>query len=694
MRIAIFLTCLLLSVRCHAQDLNTDLLKQQIPFLKDSAKALALLKLASTYAGSWQVRTDSGMFYAKMAYNYAKENNYKLAWCRASLLLARVSLQASHVSDGMKYYHEMVKLAQELNRKDALANGIRGLGEAYWYSADYDQAITYIKMSITLFEELGWRRDISQAQLAISNIYGDQGIYEKAFEWNQKAFEYSTKLQDKDIVTLTLVEMGKLYKNIGDYEVALEYFRKSYAMQPYEGSWGFRYLMSNMGDLYCDLKQYDSAHYYLRRAFIGHAEGKTARLRMGRFFLEQKQYDSAMTYYSGLYKDLKGTTENGIFIYSMLGMSNVYFETHKPDLAFKYAKEAFNLAEVKNSKMNLRDACRLLYLIYEKRGQSVPAFTYYKKYVNLKDSLITDQFKGKLYEFRRIADNEKKQAEIELLEKEKLIAQQKLKGNRFLRNLLAEGILLLAILSFIIVWSISLKRKNEKLKNERIHSALEHKARDLEMQALRAQMNPHFIFNCLSSINRFILKNESERASDYLTRFSRLIRLVLINSQKSLISLEDEVEMLRLYIEMEQLRFKNSFDYSITYNNDVQPGNVVIPPLLLQPFCENAIWHGLMHKEGHGKLSIEFTMKRQTLYCKITDNGIGRAKAAEVRNHATEKVKSLGLKLTTERLALFNENKEVETFYDIEDVIDEEGNVAGTQVMLRINYRESIDQPL
>ena len=146
------------------------------------------------------------------------------------------------------------------------------------------------------------------------------------------------------------------------------------------------------------------------------------------------------------------------------------------------------------------------------------------------------------------------------------------------------------------------------------------------MQALRAQMNPHFIFNCLSSINRFILKNESKTASDYLTRFSRLIRMVLINSQKSMIPLEDELQMLRLYLDMERLRFKNSFDYSIIFTNAIETGAIFIPPLLLQPFCENAIWHGLMHKEGQGILNIEFSMKDNILNCIIADNGIGQEK--------------------------------------------------------------------
>src|ERR1043166_2625317 len=212
------------------------------------------------------------------------------------------------------------------------------------------------------------------------------------------------------------------------------------------------------------------------------------------------------------------------------------------------------------------------------------------------------------------------------------------------------------------------------------------------MQALRAQMNPHFIFNCLSSINRFIFKNETRAASDYLTRFSRLIRMVLIHSQKKLIPLEDELDMLRLYLDMERLRFKNSFDYTLATTNAVESTSIFIPPLLLQPFCENAIWHGLMHKEGQGHLNIELNEDGGMLHCIITDDGVGREKAEEYRSKSAEKEKSLGLKITKERLSLLNQGKTGGTFYEIEDILDENGEVAGTKVSLKIRYKESVEE--
>jgi LytS/YehU family sensor histidine kinase len=204
-------------------------------------------------------------------------------------------------------------------------------------------------------------------------------------------------------------------------------------------------------------------------------------------------------------------------------------------------------------------------------------------------------------------------------------------------------------------------------------------------------MNPHFIFNCLSSINHFILKNESEAASDYLTKFSRLIRTVLNNSKEKLINLEDELEMLRLYLDLERLRFKNSFDYNISFYNHFDISSIFIPPLLLQPFAENAIWHGLMNKEARGNLEIAFELEKNMLNCYITDNGVGRKKAESLKSKSAEKQKSMGIQITTDRLALFNKETE-QAIFSIEDLVDAEGQAAGTRVTLKIRYKESVEE--
>ncbi|MEP6464895.1 MAG: two-component regulator propeller domain-containing protein [Parafilimonas sp.] len=232
------------------------------------------------------------------------------------------------------------------------------------------------------------------------------------------------------------------------------------------------------------------------------------------------------------------------------------------------------------------------------------------------------------------------------------------------------------------IFFITRAQQRRLVGKERARSQL----RELEMQALRSQMNPHFIFNCLSSINRFVLMNETEAASDYLTKFSRLIRMVLNNSKKSLISLEDELEMLKLYIDMERLRFKNGFDYSINLDDDVEYQNIFIPPLLFQPFAENAVWHGLMHKQGHGQLNIQLSIAGNILNFVMEDNGVGRNAANEERSKSAEKTKSLGLQITKDRLSLINGYVSEKTFFEIVDLHDEKGNASGTRVLLKIKF--------
>jgi sensor histidine kinase YesM len=249
------------------------------------------------------------------------------------------------------------------------------------------------------------------------------------------------------------------------------------------------------------------------------------------------------------------------------------------------------------------------------------------------------------------------------------------------------------IVSFLFLRNINLKRKNEKLISQNIQRKLQHETSEMEMQALRAQMNPHFIFNCLNSINRFIMKNESQAASDYLTQFSRLIRLVLNNSKKTWIPLEDEMEMLGLYLDMEKLRFKDAFFFSVQCDDNTDPGSIFIPPLLLQPFVENAVWHGLMHKKENGLLTIFFKKENDILLCTVEDNGVGRAVAAAANSKSSQSHKSMGIKITRDRLALINgdaKDNQIASF-KIEDLVDPEGRVTGTRVSLNIRFQENYE---
>ncbi len=233
-----------------------------------------------------------------------------------------------------------------------------------------------------------------------------------------------------------------------------------------------------------------------------------------------------------------------------------------------------------------------------------------------------------------------------------------------------------------------LEEKN-KIIEVSLTEKFERQIAEIEMTALRAQMNPHFIFNALNSIKLYVVSNEPKTAALYLTKFSKLIRSILNNSQSKLVSLEAELTALELYIQMEQFRFNFKFDYEIKVDADVDKEFTEIPPMLLQPYVENAIWHGLMHKhDGKGELCIHIKIKDGNLEFIIEDNGIGRAKSMTLKTKTKTKHESVGMKITADRLAIANRLYGTEGQVDVIDKKNEKGKSLGTKVVFFLPYEE------
>jgi putative methionine-R-sulfoxide reductase with GAF domain len=209
---------------------------------------------------------------------------------------------------------------------------------------------------------------------------------------------------------------------------------------------------------------------------------------------------------------------------------------------------------------------------------------------------------------------------------------------------------------------------------------------ELKLTALQAQMNPHFIFNSLNSINWYILKNKSAEASTYLTKFSKLVRLILDNSKSLSIPLLNELEALRLYLDLEAMRFEDTFDYAIQTDDEVDLEVVMIPPLILQPFVENAIWHGLLHKEGKGNLLIQIYPDNGHLKCIVQDDGIGRRASVRLKAADTPTHESKGLKLTSDRIRLLHKDYIKENTIRVIDLVDANGLSLGTRVEVLLPY--------
>ena len=406
-------------------------------------------------------------------------------------------------------------------------------------------------------------------------------------------------------------------------------------------------------------------------------------LFLGDIFLSQKKYAFAIENFNLPLLFFKNGNDKASVMRILVGLAYCCLEQSNFTKSFLFAQRMLQMALETGARPFERNAYELYWKIYDGQRKTDSAYKYNLKYTAFKDSIMSDEYRRNIAVSEMKTQDEQQKEKIGLLQKEQqfskeklLLQQKKIKSESLLRNVLAGSIIFFILVTIVIFRHIILRRKNERqrLKNELQLQQLEGKkskaefqqqATELEMQALRAQMNPHFIFNCLSSINRFILINKSEEASDYLTKFSRLIRMALHNSEKLLITLESELEALRLYLDLERLRFKNAFNYSITFINTIDVNAVYIPPMLIQPFAENAIWHRLMHKKEKGNLEIELFEQGAFLCCKIRDDGIGRKKTTEINSKSASTHKSMGMQITASRIEMLQQKKHSDTFITI-----------------------------
>lgn len=271
--------------------------------------------------------------------------------------------------------------------------------------------------------------------------------------------------------------------------------------------------------------------------------------------------------------------------------------------------------------------------------------------------------------------------------KQRVILQEKNKADRKLIAQLKENERLREDIQIQLKKDIEIISKTaEQNKIEKLKSKYDKELAELKLSSLRNQMNPHFIFNSLNSIKLYIINNEKENAVYYLNKFSKLIRKILDTTSKKVVLFAKELETSQLYISMENIRFQNEIDFQLTVEKSLQVETLKLPSLILQPFIENAIWHGLSSKKGKKKLTIKAAHDPEGyIHIEIEDNGIGRKKAAEIKRNKLHKKQSIGLQLTEERLLHFS--KEFKNQYKIEfvDLYDDQTRQAlGTLVILKI----------
>jgi tetratricopeptide (TPR) repeat protein len=699
------------SISERKDSLKIDSIKKQLPTLKGIDRIDKMIFLCEYYSLNG---FDSSRYYGNKISNESKPIGYKKGIAMGILATAPDSLRGKRAQEAMK-------IGQDIGDDEVMG----------WASVILNTTSTMNQnaanqlQAIEHFNKAGKILRAAYLNTWLCQFYFSTGENEKAFDCARKNLEVLKTIQSPELSYIysqsllwSLWNMSEIYSAAGDYEEALKYIQRTDEVDRADNPGTFGWAL-DISSIYADLGNYDSALLYWTRyrnipqwddPNFGWGPGKKLAYNyLARIYTMRKRYDEAIEilkdnifYFDSLLNFTTGNSQNagnyGKMAASLL-LGNIYDSLKQYKSSLRYAKDGFYYADVKGRRPEMMQACQLLSRAYHNLNNNDSAYAYLSKYVALKDSIQSKQFLLRIYNSKKEAEDARKESRIGLLNRDNKIKQQQLKQEATFRSFLIAVFIAVIFAGLYVFRNIYLKRKNERLKQEQQeqewklkqlesenkHVELQKQSAELEMQALRAQMNPHFIFNSLSSINHFILKNEGKTASNYLTRFSRLIRMVLINSQKPLITLQDELEMLRIYLDMERLRFKISFDYVISFINEIDVENVFVPPLILQPFCENALWHGLMHKDGPGHLTIDLSMQDNILQCAISDNGIGREKAAEMKSKAAEREKSLGLQITTQRLALLNQNKNVQTSYSIEDVLDKNRNIAGTKVILNIS---------
>jgi len=580
-------------ISVFAQRTKIDSLKLALPSLHDSSKVdcLNVLSLAYSY-----LNADTAKSYAQKAYTGATDINYLRGEAMSLNNDARIAGHRFHDFPLQeKISLQTIQLYKNGNDEKVLADAYMNLALAFFCQSYFDRSTEACTMVIQLSKKIGDKKAIGEALAMLGSICFETGDYEKSFEYFNESLGLFKNINDTYNTAILLAKVGDLYRLAGDHKTALNFYFQS--LEYPKGPSVLWHPLVDLGDTYYSLEQFDST-LYDQEKYIQTIKSLTIKsnyitypeVRMAEMHIASKEYDKALALLITELKTSKAKNEGNQVMRLLLDIGRAYEGKKDYAKAFSYTKDLLEKSQKQKAKQYIRDGYKLMFILYDQLHRLDSAYSYFQKYTYMKDSVALDEFSKKLAIYKAAKENEKKQAQIELLNNEKLINQQQLqlseqqlKGESFQKNILFGGVLLLVVLGFIIFRNVMLKQKNEanrheiikqeltlqKLESERTKSEFQQRATELEMQALRAQMNPHFIFNSLNSINRFILQNNKAQASEYLTKFSKLVRLILQNSQVSLIPLESELESLQLYLELEAVRFDHHFEFKINIEGDL-----------------------------------------------------------------------------------------------------------------------------
>jgi tetratricopeptide (TPR) repeat protein len=576
-----------------------------------------------------------------------------------------------------------------------------GMYNLFWKAyneARFDEAMEYGENYSALASK---ENDENKTFIALTNmfaLYRQTGNYEKSFAYAQQLYDVAIKQNNGQWIASSLWGLGELYKWIDDYSAALNYYRRAREINSVGPNGLHIYPDSDIrfkmqyAEICALTNHFDSALYYYRlyKPSVDTYQ-RYYLVSMGEYYVLQGNFQQALRNFQS------GLTEHRLFrdvneeMRTLLDIGKTYLILDDNKNAITYGRQGLDISLKAGVNQYTRDGYKILSDAYNRLGFTDSSNFYFRKYAIVKDAVLNDQAKGRFAAYHY-------EQRISLMNKEKEIQTVQLQKETLMKNILVGSIMALILFAVLFARNIILQRRSEfrrrelaenelliqKLESEKSRAEILNQQAELEMKALRAQMNPHFIFNCLNSINRFIIRNDSEKAADYLTKFAKLIRVVLEKSGHAFIPLAEELESLKLYMDLEALRFEKPFFYEIKADG-LNQETVGVPSLLIQPFVENAIWHGLSSRQDHaGKITISLLLEKDILHCDISDNGIGLSGSASKKTNEQETKKSLGIELTRNRLRLADPSQLENLGVDFEELNDAEGNISGTCVKLKI----------
>ena len=720
-----FLCCNFFVFSQNENDFKTDSLINKASELKKDNQFnnalkcyLQALKLATKGSStSKKIHIELGQFYFDWglydkSIEYLKEEEpYSLnteEHLKAIKLLALSFEKAKKYDLALNYFKDLSSKYKEFSRNKATT--YVSISNIYKKIGQYNQALTYELDNLEIRKHIHDTVGIYVALNNIGSTYKNLNDYPKALEYLTQSYNLSKQVKEELQMGVTLMNIGLLYQLSSNQELAIKNLLMALNIfQNKQKKFEIAQVANSLGAIYFGMNELNKAVKYAqialktgKQANILESQSSSYKL-LSRIYKSKNDLDESYKYlqkhtdikdsllYTKMIKDqefaqklldieIKETQIKDLLIdkeLKDLQVKKLGLEKDSKDKEWEILKKDKELLLILNREAQLNKEKELHLLTLREQTYKMEANA---KQISLMHQQKVFEEQIKLNKLKEYGDKSKI-SELKLKNQQALLEKQVI-----YKNLLIVLIFLLPILGFLI-FRIYAYRQNA------INSKLMHRTLDLEQRMLRAQMNPHFIFNAMNSIQSFVTTNDSYSAEKYLARFSRLMRYILENSSKQYVCFEDELKMLRLYIELEQLRFDNKFTFEINVPADIDSEFIFIPPMLSQPYIENAIVHGLCNRlDNNGILKISYEIVDKLLICIIEDNGIGRANAELLKSQKTELHKSMGMQVTKERFDMLAKSNKVDFSTEVIDLLDESLSPLGSKVKLVITFREEDEE--